>query len=287
MGRAYRRGPFPSMRARAETGRPVCYTFPMQVTLFGRTVVMRWRTLLLWSLLGLFLAFVVLFGYSFTRSFLAIRRSGGSAWLEQRLESSVARAVANTRVTPEDLKALDRPGRPSLGPQQAKLTVVAFIDYGCPFCRRAAGPFREAMLKYQDRVRFVVRDFPVEELHPNAIQAAQAVRCAFAQNKGWAMHDLLFTQTGDLVPADFERFAAQAGVDLTQYRRCVEAQTFSAQIQEDLADGSRAGVQGTPTYFFNGVRIQGVPQERPEAYFEFLIERFLQEAAASSTVPTP
>ncbi len=273
------------MRPLVRSRPPVCYTFPMQVTLFGRTVVMRWRTLFLWSLLGLFLAFVILFGYSFVRSFFAIRRSGGDAWLEQRLESSVARAVANTQVTPEDLKALDRPGRPSFGSQQAKLTVVAFIDYGCPFCRRAAGPFRETMLKYQDRVRFVVRDFPVEELHPNALQAAQAVRCAFAQSKGWAMHDLIFTQTGDLVPADFERFAAQAGVDLAEYRRCVETQTFSAQIQEDLADGLRAGVQGTPTYFFNGVRIQGIPEERPEAYFEFLIERFLREANASSTTP--
>ncbi len=258
----------------------------MHVTLFGRTIAMRWRTLLLWALLALFATFVVLFGYSFVRSFIAIRRSGGDAWLEQRLESSVARAVANTQVTPEDLKALDRPGRPALGPAQAKLTVVAFLDYGCPFCRRAAGPFRETMLKYQDRVRFVIRDFPVEELHPHALQAAQAVRCAFAQDKGWAMHDLIFTQAGDLAPAEFERYAAQSGLDMTQYRACTDAQTYSAQIQEDLADGLRAGVQGTPTYFFNGVRIQGVPEERPEAYFDFLIQRFLSEAGTASSTTT-
>lgn len=255
----------------------------MQVTLFGRTVAMRWRTLILALLFVAFTAFIVSFIYSFARSFIAIRRNGADAWLEQRLESSVARAVANTQVTAEDLKALDRPGRPSLGPEQAKLTVVAFLDYGCPFCRRAAGPFRETMLKYQDRVRFVIRDFPVEELHPNALQAAGAVRCAFAQGKGWAMHDMLFAQATDLVPADFERYAAQSGLDLDKYRSCVEAQTYTAQIQEDLADGLRAGVQGTPTYFFNGVRIQGVPGERPEAYFDFLIQRFLKEVGATTS----
>lgn len=255
----------------------------MQVALFGRTVSFRWRTLVFFIVFVLVAAITLLFGYYFVRSFTAIRRGGNAhTWLEQRLDSSVGRAIANTIVTPEDLKNLTREGRPTLGPADAKLTVVAFLDYGCPYCRRAAGPFRETMVKYKDRVRFVIRDFPVEELHPNAFQAALAARCSFAQGKGWAFHDILYSQTGELVPADFMRFATQAGVDVEKYQTCVNNRQFTSEIQQDLADGLRAGVEGTPTYFFNGIRIQGVPQEDPQGYFDYLIDRFSKEATTPS-----
>ncbi len=258
----------------------------MHVALFGRTVSFRWRTLVLAIVLTGFLTLVGLFAFYFIRSFVAIRQGGTDyVWSEERLDSSVGRALANTQVTAEDLKNLTREGRPSLGPAQAPVTVVAFLDYGCPYCRRAAGPFRETMLKYQGRVRFVIRDFPVEELHPNAFQAALAARCTFAQGKGWAFHDLLLAQQGDLVPADFAKYANQAGADMVQYQTCIDTRQFAADIEQDLSDGLRAGVEGTPTYFFNGIRIQGVPQDGASEYFTYLVERFLKEPAAPSTTP--
>ncbi len=257
----------------------------MQVTLFGRTVSFRWRTLIFFAVFVIFATVVGLFSFYFVRSLVAIRRDGDAhTWLEQRLDSSVGRAIANTKVSPEDLKNLSREGRPTIGPANAKLTIVAFLDYGCPFSRRAAGPFRETMLKYQDKVRFVIRDFPIEELHPNAFQAALAARCTFAQGKGWAFHDLLLAQAADLVPTDFTKYATQAGVDVEKYQACVDNRQFASEVQQDLADGLRAGVEGTPTYFFNGIRIQGVPEQDPQGYFDYLIERFSKETAKSSTL---
>ena len=256
----------------------------MQVALFGKTVTFRWRTLIVFVIVVLFASIVALFSYYFIRSFIAIQKSGDStAWLEQSLDSSVSRAIANSHPMPEDLQNLTRDGRPTLGPANAKLTVVAFLDYGCPFCRAADGPFRETMIKYQDRVRFVLRDFPIDELHPNATQAAVASRCAFAQGKGWAFHDLLFRQTGDLVPADFVKYATQAGADPIAFQACVNGNAYAEDIRQDQADGLRAGVDGTPTYFFNGVRIQGVNKSDPQAFFSYLIDRFLKDASTSST----
>lgn len=234
--------------------------------------------------LSLFAACVLYFSYFFVKSFIAIRSGGDDAWANERLDSSVSRAVANANVTSNDLKTLASTDRPSMGPNSSKLTVVAFLDYGCPYSRRADGAFREAMVKYQNQVHFVVRDFPIEELHPNAFQAAHASRCAFVQGKGWAFHDALFAQTGDINPADFERFATQAGADLSAFRDCMSRQIFASQIQQDLSDGIRAGVQGTPTYFFNGVRIQGAPANKMPEYFDYLIQRFLKSSTSSSTV---
>jgi protein-disulfide isomerase len=265
------------------------YDSSMQVALFGRVLRIRLRYVLLSAVVALFAGMMVLFGYYFVRSFLAIRSGGAEAWYRQTLESSVSRAVANTEITEQDLRALTRDGRPSLGPVDAPLTVVAFLDYQCPFCQRSAAALREAMVKYQHRVRFIIRDFPIEEIHPEAFQSALGARCAFAQDnaKGWAMHDALYLNQSQQSPADVERYAAQAGIDMTKYRTCVEGQIFAGSIREDLADGLRAGVQGTPTYFFNGIRIQGVPTDRQAEYFDFLIQQFLEEAQADTAPATP
>lgn len=250
----------------------------MQLMLLGHPVQVTIRKVLFWSILCMIAAIIGAFAYYFTRSFVAIRTYGSAdAWLEQRLDSSVAQAIAGTGATEADLKALAREGRPTIGPVDAKLTVVAFIDYECPYCRRSAGAFRETMLKYQHNVRFILRDFPIEDIHPNAFQAAHAARCAFAQGKGWALHDALYAQQQAQSAQDLERYAAQAGLDMNMYRSCMEKQQFANSIQEDLADGLRAGVQGTPTFFFNGIRIQGVPPSQPELFFDKLIQRFLQQ----------
>lgn len=246
--------------------------------LLGHQVEITVRKMLIWSVLAVFAAIVGVFTFYFVRSFLAIRANGSAdTWLEQRLDSSVSRAIAEGAVSEADLKALVRDGRPTIGPADAPLTVVAFIDYGCPYCRRSAGPFRETMIKYQKNVRFILRDFPIEDIHPEAFQAAHAARCAFAQGKGWALHDALYTQQEAQSTEDLERYAAQSGLDMNVYRTCMDKQQFAASIQEDLADGIRAGVQGTPTFFFNGLRIQGVPANQPEVFFDKLIQRFLQQ----------
>ena len=162
---------------------------------------------------------------------------------------------------------------PAIGPEGAKLTVVEFLDYQCPFCNAVSSTFREMAALYGDRVRFIVRDFPVPDIHPEAVDAAEAAGCAEAQGKYWQMHDRLFNLRGSLAPSDLDRAAEQSGLDMAVYRACMDVDARLDEIQEDATAGFNAGVRGTPTFFFNGQPVEGaIPREA----FEALIKRFLE-----------
>jgi len=166
-----------------------------------------------------------------------------------------------------DLAAADDP---SIGPADAKLVVVEFLDYQCPFCGQASSIFREAAAAYGDRVRFVVRDFPVPELHPDALAGAEAAGCAQAQGKFCPMHDRLFALKGVMARADLDRAAQQSGLDMQVYGACMDLHARLDEIEADAAAGAAAGVRGTPTFFFDGRPVEGaIPREA----FEALIKR--------------
>ncbi|HJV32393.1 MAG TPA: thioredoxin domain-containing protein [Patescibacteria group bacterium] len=195
--------------------------------------------------------------------------AGGSVELPQfSAQFTASKATAR----PAKLVDLDSIDDPSIGPADAKLVVVEFLDYQCPFCGQASSIFREAAAKHQDRVRFVVRDFPVPELHPDAFVAAEAAGCAQAQGKFWQMHDRLFALQGALTSADLDRAAKQSGLDMTVYGACMGLHARVAEIEADAAAGTAAGVRGTPTFFFNGRPVEGVI---PREAFETLLTRFL------------
>lgn len=161
---------------------------------------------------------------------------------------------------------------PSVGPADAKLTVVEFVDYQCPYCAEEASLVRELMNAYKDSVRFVIRDFPVQELHPDAVAGAEAAGCAQAQDKFWQMHDRLFSLKGQLPRADLDRAAEQSGLDMPVFAACMDTHARLDEIQGDAADGVNAGVRGTPTFFFNGRKAEGVI---PRDVFETIIKRSL------------
>ncbi len=174
---------------------------------------------------------------------------------------------------PAPLADLATADDPAIGPEDAKLVVVEFADYQCPFCNQASSTFREMAAVYGDRVRFVVRDFPVQDLHPDAVAAAEAAGCAQAQDKYWAMHDRLYALRGALSRDDLDRAAAQSGLDMAVYGACMDLHARIDEIQADLVAGVAAGVRGTPTFFFNGMPVEGaIPREA----FEALIKRFLE-----------
>lgn len=162
---------------------------------------------------------------------------------------------------------------PSLGPADAKLTVVEFLDYQCPYCGAESSVVRELAAKYGDRVRFVIRDFPVLELHPDAVVAAEAAGCAEAQGKFWPMHDRLYALRGVLSRENLDAAARQSGLDMEVYGACMNLHARLDEIQKDAVDGVAAGVRGTPTFFFNGRRVEG---EIPRDVFEKLILGFLK-----------
>jgi len=143
-------------------------------------------------------------------------------------------------------------GAPFKGEKTAKVTVVEFTDYQCPFCSRY---FRQTWPQLdQDyvktgKVKFVLRDLPLEALHPQAFKAAEATHCAAEQGKYWEMHDRLFANQGALGRKDLSGYAQALGLDVAAFDKCVESGKGAERIRKDVADSDKAGARGTPTFF--------------------------------------
>jgi len=248
--------------------------FSMHTRIFGREVhISFWKTI---GIL-LFISFIggaTLFGYRVYGYFRAIQQGDANPYLSEKLQSSVSHAVANTNVTSEDLALIQDTSSPALGSDTPTLTIVEFLDYGCPFCRASFEPVRELTQKYGDKVRLIVRNFPLEDLHPGANRAAYAALCAQDQNKFWVYHDKLFVNQGVFEETDLLQYAKEAGLDVGVFQSCLDTQKFRNRIESDVTVALRAGVQGTPTFFFNGARIQGALDQKT---LEYLIQAFLKQ----------
>lgn len=158
---------------------------------------------------------------------------------------------------------------PYTGPQNAKVTVVEFADFECPYCQEAFPIVREMETLYKDKVKFIYRDFPVEYLHPEAPKAAEAAECAHEQNKFWQMHDKLFINQDKLQIPDLKNYAQQIGLDVNRFNNCLDSGKYETEVSDDLQDGINAGVTGTPTWFVNGTKVVGVI---PAADFKKLLD---------------
>lgn len=139
------------------------------------------------------------------------------------------------------------------GPATAPLTLVQYGDYECPYTRQSTWVVQAIQQQLGDRLRFIYRNFPLVELHPHALQAALAAEAAAAQGKFWQMHDYIFHHQHTLEDADLARFAEAVGLEMQQFARAMTEERYLARIEEDMESGERSGVQGTPTFFINGV----------------------------------
>jgi protein-disulfide isomerase len=143
-------------------------------------------------------------------------------------------------------------GAPFRGDAQARVTVVEFSDYQCPFCGRH---FRETLAAIDHdyietgKVRYVFRDLPIASLHPQAFQAAEAAHCAGDQGKYWEMHDRLFANQSALGRDDLSAHASALGLDLPAFEECMNTHTHASEIQQSLLEAQQAGAGGTPTFF--------------------------------------
>ena len=147
---------------------------------------------------------------------------------------------------------------PFLGPAEAKVVIVGFEDFQCPFCLEAFPIIREVMTKYQDRVKFIFRDFPIIDIHLEAAQAALAAECAHEQGKFWEYHDKLFLNQADLSDQALRRYAAATGLGINQFNDCLRKGKYQSEVQDDFDAGVASGVRGTPTWFINGRMLSGV-----------------------------
>src|SRR6266849_6193748 len=143
------------------------------------------------------------------------------------------------------------------GPATAAVTLVQYGDYECPYTRLSTTIVRAIQQQLGDQLRFVFRNFPLTEIHPHALHAALAAEAAAAQGKFWQMHDAIFHHQHTLEDSDLEQFAEAVGLDMQQYARALAEQRALARIEEDVEGGERSGVQGTPTFFINGVLYRG------------------------------
>ena len=169
--------------------------------------------------------------------------------------------------------AMSVDGRPFLGPEDAAVTVVEFTDYECPFCSRH---FRQTLpdllREYEGQVRYVVRNYPIDILHPNAQKAAEAVECAYDQDKFWEYHDLVFDNQDSLDTISLKKYAADLALDTSEFELCLDSDVKSEVVLQDRLDGREYGVTGTPTFFINGVIMVGA---QPLSRFKTLIDAAL------------
>jgi len=143
------------------------------------------------------------------------------------------------------------------GPASAPVTLVEYGDYQCPYCGMAYPIVKSLQRALGDELRFVFRNFPLVESHPDAEHAAEAAESAGAQGMFWAMHDVLYENQQALDDRALLAYGEQVGVDTEQLATDLEQGTYRARVREDFRSGVRSGVNGTPTFFINGGRYDG------------------------------
>jgi protein-disulfide isomerase len=147
---------------------------------------------------------------------------------------------------------------PYWGPSEAKIVIVEFSDFQCPYCRQQFPILERIRQEYKDSVKLIYRDFPNLSGHPDALNSAIAAECADDQNMFWPYHDLLFTNQEKLNLADLKQYANDLGLDTDKFNQCLDNKKYYYEVLNDLEDGSRLGASGTPTFFINGNMIAGV-----------------------------
>ena len=145
-----------------------------------------------------------------------------------------------------------------LGSPSAPVTLVEYGDFECQYCGRAYPVVREIRESLGDRLRLVFRNFPLATIHPHAQNAAEAAEAAGSQRLFWQMHDALFEHQTRLSDRHLRLYASQSGLDMDRFNREMAAHAWAAAVGEHFLGGVRSGVNGTPTFFINGVRHAGL-----------------------------
>ncbi|GGC02149.1 thioredoxin [Marinobacterium zhoushanense] len=158
---------------------------------------------------------------------------------------------------------------PYLGDPEAPVVLFEFTDYHCPFCRRHFEQTYPRLVKEyveSGKLKIILKEFPIQKLHPLAARAAMAAQCAGGQDKYWPMHDLLFQNQRRTRMEDYESFAASLDLDTVRFMECMERNAYADQIRADFDLGVTAGVRGTPFFFIGPKNSANLEQVRVERY---------------------
>ncbi|HEU4885318.1 MAG TPA: DsbA family protein [Longimicrobium sp.] len=223
---------------------------------------------------------------------LGVAALAGAFFLFRQMQGSggdAATTLQEVVMTPEQLQRV--PGI-SKGQPNAPVVIMEFADFQCPGCGEFAR-YSEPLLNDHiaaGTVRFVWYDYPLVEIHANALLAARAGRCANDQNQFWGYHDHLFGQqlrwADEKNPvSQFIEYAEQAGLDRNTFAQCLRSDKYQKEVSESRQLGGTLGVNGTPTLFVNGKRVQNTPKTRAE--WDELIRQEAGGAPAATAPATP
>ncbi len=165
---------------------------------------------------------------------------------------------------------------PATGKSTAPITVIMFSDFQCSACGATHPILKKVLTEYGDKVRFVVRDFPLESIHENAFRAALAANAARAQNKFFEYIDVLYRNQETLDDASLRKYAAELGLNIKQFELDFSSEKTAAEVRKDMADGKSYGIGGTPTIYVNGVKLRRLSADN----FRNVIDRALTKPAS-------
>ncbi len=190
---------------------------------------------------------------------------------QQPQPSQQPAAQQPTQQAPPSKQEIDLDDDPVLGDENAPVTIVEFSDFQCSFCKRAFDQSVTALKReYIDtgQVKLVYRDYPLP-FHSEAAPAAEAAECAHDQGKFWEYHDALFKNQQSLGSDLYTELAEELGLDVNEFKSCMESGKHKEEVQSDMSYGSQVGVSGTPTFFINGIKLVGA---QPFQAFQQIIE---------------
>lgn len=148
-------------------------------------------------------------------------------------------------------------GAPYKGAEAGPVTIVKFEDFQCPYCKAVQPTFAELLKRYDGKVKLVHKDLPLDAIHPQARDAAEAARCAGEQGKYWQYHDKLYAHSPRFSIEDLKNYAKETGMDASNFERCLAGGKFKQAVQNDVSEGAALGLSGTPAFFINGRELTG------------------------------
>lgn len=187
---------------------------------------------------------------------------GNALDIEQSIRSSRFTLGTNLNENQEEIvlndpSVLIREHTPMRGPEDAAISVVMFIDFECPFCRQSYSVFEDVSEKYEPVLRVIYKHFPLTAIHPLSVRAGEAAQCAHDQGKFWNYHEIIFRKQ-NLSQTSLTTYAGELGLDVDAFTRCMQSNIHEPHLNTDFQDGVDIGVRGTPTYFVNGRKVEGV-----------------------------
>ncbi len=206
------------------------------------------------------------------KDFSDAERSNLESALRERLFKKYSARILIKEIPPiVQSVSIDR--QPSRGNANAPVTIVMFTDFQCPACAATHPVLQEVLKSYADKIRFIVRDFPLTQIHKNAFQAALAANVADAQGKFFEYVEILYQNQAKLDDESLIQYASRLGLDLKRFEADLKSKKFAPDVERDLTDGKTYGITGTPTIYVNGVKIRTFSAENVKRAIERALKK--------------